>query len=91
MVSRVSFSMPLATVTTGTWCGRNGSAFITSRVACEGVAKTTIRSSRSASSRAVVPRMFVASGMPGRYVGFSWRSLTAEISASSRPQSITSS
>ncbi len=67
IVRRVSFSMPLATVSRGTCSGRNGSALpATSRVACEGVAKTTSSAPASASSSESVAFTRCETGMPGR-------------------------
>jgi hypothetical protein len=67
MVRSVSFSIPLATVMTGTCRGRWGSAWATTwRVAWLGAASTTISEPSSASWRLVVARTREEMGMPGR-------------------------
>src|SRR5919109_4257821 len=91
MVSSDPSSMPLVADTTGIARGSRGAArVITSRVTWEGLAATTSSAPPSASARSALPRTDCGSVIPGKYLGFSWRSLSATATSRSYDHTTTS-
>ena len=83
-------SMPLISETSSVWGGMSGAqASRQARSVCAGTAKTTRSAPSTASAASSVAVSDAGSGIPGRYLGFSWLVVIAVAISALRAQIVT--